>query len=133
MATREIFHIKHWNNKWIPKDSANVSTFAKPLDERLKFCINLYGKGDPSASGLNEGTILDLLELEDKGYDTFLVTTYTSGEIYWCKTSELHHFAAMHGLIPQYSRTYGEPFCWIPTGWLKPISALISAPPEVIK
>ena len=133
MATREVFHIKHWNKKWIPKESGNVSNFAKPLDERLKYAIRLFGKADPSASGINEGTLIDLLEIEDGGYETFLVTTYNSGEVLWCKASVLHNFAAMHGLIPQYSRTYGEPFCWIPTGWLKPISSLVAAPPEVVK
>jgi hypothetical protein len=133
IATREIFHIKHWNNKWVPKDSSKVSEFAKPLDERLKYCIRYYGEGDLSASGINEGTLLDLLEIEDRGYDTYLVTTYKSGEVLWCKTSDLNKFAAMHGLIPQYSQTYGEPFCWIPTGWLKPINVLVAAFPEVIK
>lgn len=132
METREVYHVKHWNQKWIPKDSTLVSDFAKPLDERLKFCINKFGNGDLSASGINEGTLIDLLENEMKGYETFLVTTYTSGEIYWCRTIDLYIFASIYGLIPQYSSSYGEPFCWVPTGWFLTLDQLKKSPPEVV-
>jgi len=132
-ATREIFHIKHWSKKWVPKESSNVSEFAKPLDERLKYAIKLYGKGDPSASGINEGTLMNLLEIEGSGFETYLVTTYSSGDVLWCKVAELYNFASMYGLIPQFSMTYGEPFCWIPTGWLKPLSMVVAGPPGLVR
>ena len=129
--TREIFHVKHWTQKWIPKDSSEVSEFAKPLDEKLKYAIRQFGRGDLSASGLNEGTMLDLLAHQEEGRESFLVTTYSSGDILWCRVDEMYLFATRYGLIPQYSRTYGEPFCWIPTGWFKVLDKVVRGPGAV--
>lgn len=115
----DVYHVKYWTNRWIPKDSSRVSDFAKPLDEKIKTAIKTFGNGDLSASGINEDTLLDLLDISQKGYQTYLITIYQSGEILWCRAEELYYFCTRYGLIPQFSHTYGEPFCWVPTGWLK--------------
>ncbi|HOD03932.1 MAG TPA: hypothetical protein PKH92_02700 [Anaerolineaceae bacterium] len=130
--SREIYHIKFWSERWIPKASSRVSEFARPLDECLKFAIRCFGNGDPSASGLNESTLLELITLNSEGYETFLITQYKAGDVLWCRVDDLYGFVTQHGLLPQFSQTYGEPFCWIPTGWLKSFHSLISAFPEVI-
>jgi len=129
----EIYHVKYWTKRWLPKDSSKVSDFAKPLDEKLKMSIKLFGNGDNSASGLNENTLLDLLELSKKGYQTYLITIYQTGEILWCRAEELYYFSSRFGLIPQFSSTYGEPFCWIPTGWLKNFEEVVINYPGTIK
>jgi len=129
--TGEIFHVKYWNKRWTPKPSEKVSDFAKPLDERIKYAIKTFGEQDDSASGLNESTLLELLDLSEKGHKTFLITIYRTGEILWCRVDELYYFATQHGLIPQFSQTYGEPFCWVPTGWLKEFENVIRNYPEL--
>lgn len=131
--TKEIYHVKFWSKRWIPKKSSQVSEFARPLDERLKFAIRRFGSGDVSASGLNEDTLLDLLDSAAEGYEAFLVTIYKSGEVLWCRADDLYGFVTRHGLIPQFSETYGEPFCWVPTGWLKTFQDPLSAPPGVAR
>lgn len=130
--SREIYHIKFWSKRWIPKDSSKVSAFARPLDERLKFAIRTFGNGDLSASGLNEDTLLELIALNSEGYETFLVTQYKEGDVLWCRADDLYGFVTRHGLLPQVSQTYGGPFCWVPTGWLKPFENLLSSPPRVV-
>ena len=130
--SNEVYHFKYWTSKWIPDDSKNIrKEHARLMDERLKFVLKNFGNEDLSASGLNLETMLDLLDLAIKGYNTYLITCYASGEIYWAEMLNLYNFCTTYGLIPPYKTTYGEIFVWIPTGWLSPISSPRISLPEL--
>jgi len=135
-TTREVYLIKcRLQGRWIPKDSSKVSEFGKELDERFKFIVRTFGNGDPSISGLNEDTILDLVDLETQGYTCYLVTIFPkSGEIFWCHAFEAYDLVMRYGALPQHSfqGLSGQTFCSIPTGWMKKWDEVIVAPPAVI-
>src|SRR5690606_19014050 len=122
-STKEVYHIKcRPRGRWIPKDSSKVSEFGKELDERYKYMIRVFGNGDPSISGLNEDTMLDLLELEQQGYTPYLVTIFPqTGEVLWCHAYEAYNMIMRHGSLPQHSfqGMEGSTYCSIPTGWMK--------------
>ncbi len=129
--SREIYHVKYWSKRWIPLDRSKVYDFAQPWNERLKYVLDSYGNGDPSVSGINESTLVDLLGLRKDGYEAFLITIYQTGEILWCRVDELYDFVTQYSLIPEYSRNYGEPFCWVPTGWMREWADVLVAPPAL--
>jgi hypothetical protein len=133
-SSREIYHIKcRPRGRWIPKSSDQVSAMGKALDERYKFIIKNFGKGDPSISGVNEDTMLDILESEAKGYIGYLVTIYPqTGEILWCRVNDAYEFIMTYGTLPQFSfqGMQGMTFCSLPTGWMKKWNALLISYPE---
>lgn len=128
----EVFHLKYWTQKWVPLQDNKIYDFAKPWNDRLKYTIKTFGHGDISASGLNESTLIDLLEISNQGSFVHLVTIYSNGEVLWCNVRDLYDFATEFALIPEYSQNYGEAFCWIPTGWLKRMESLVEAVPAII-
>lgn len=131
--SREVYHIKcRPKGRWIPKDSSRVSDFGKELDERYKFLIRTFGNGDLSISGVNEDTIIDLLEMESQGYTPYLVTIFPqTGEILWCHAYEAYDMVMRYGTLPQQSLKgmEGMTFCSIPTGWMKKWTGVIVAFP----
>lgn len=133
----EVYHIKcRPRGRWIPKESSQVSEFGRALDERYKFVIRTFGNQDPSISGVNEDTIIDLLEMEDKGYRAYLVTIYPqTGEVLWCHAFEAYDLVMRYGTLPQQSfqGMEGMTFCSIPTGWMKKWQDVLVAPPEVVR
>jgi len=133
--TDEVYHIKcRPRGRWIPKDSSRISSLGKELDARYKFLIRVFGSGDPSLSGLNEDTMLDLLELESQGYKPFLVTIFPqTGEFLWCHAFEAYNMIMRYGTLPQLSfqGMQGMTLCSIATGWMKHWSKPIAGFPEV--
>ncbi len=136
-TTKEIYHIKcRPKGRWIPKDSSQVSSFGKELDERYKHLIRTFGNGDPSISGISEDRILDLLEMEAEGYKPYLVTIFPrTGEVLWCHVSEAYDMVMRYGTLPQFSfqGVEGMTFCSIPTGWMKKWGEVIVAPPTMVQ
>jgi len=134
--SREVYHIKcRPRGRWIPKDSSKVTNFGKELDDRYKYLIRIFGKGDLSISGVNEDTILDLLEMESQGYTPYLVTIFPqTGEILWCHAYEAYDMVMRYGTLPQQSfqGMEGMTFCSIPTGWMKKWEGLESAFPTLV-
>jgi len=135
-TTQEVYHIKcRPRGRWIPKDSNQMSELGKELDERYKYLIRVFGNGDRSLSGLNEDTMISLLELEAQGYTPYLVTVFPqSGEILWCHAYEAYDMIMRYGTLPQISfqGMDGMTLCSIPTGWMKKWDEVIVAPPAVI-
>lgn len=135
-TTQEVYHIKcRPRGRWIPKDSGKMSEFGKELDERYKYLIRVFGNGDPSLSGLNEDTMISLLELEAQGYTPYLVTVFPqTGEILWCHAYEAYDMIMRYGTLPQVSfqGMSGMTLCSIPTGWMKKWDEIIVAPPTII-
>ena len=133
--SREVYHIKcRPRGRWFPKDSSRVSDFGKELDERYKFLIRTFGNEDRSISGVNEDTILDLLEMESQGYTPYLVTIFPrTGEILWCHAYEAYDMVMRYGTLPQtsFQGMSGMTFCSIPTGWMKSWRGVTVAPPMV--
>lgn len=70
-----------------------------------------------------ETTLIKLLELTEQGIETFLVTIYGNGEVYWCKVRDFYEFATRYGTYQQYSispdMAQSLPYR-VPTGWMKP-------------
>lgn len=134
--TGEVFYIIcRPKGRWIPKDSSQVSDMAKPLDSRLKHMIKLFGNEDKSISGLNEDSLIWLLELVEIGRQGYLVTIFPkTGEFLWCSAEEAYAMVMRYGSLPQLSLKglAGQTMCSIPTGWMKPFSRLRIGPPEFI-
>jgi hypothetical protein len=122
-TTNEVYHIKcRPRGRWIPKDSTSVSPLGKELDLRYKFLIGIFGAGDPSLSGLNEDTMIDLLLLEEGGHTPYLVTIFPqTAEFLWCHAFEAYNLIMRYGTLPQMSfqGMHGMTLCSIPTGWMK--------------
>jgi hypothetical protein len=136
-ASKEVYLIKcRMQGRWIPKDSKDVSDFGKMMDERYKFMIRTFGNGDPSISGVNEDTILELLQMEEQDYTPYLVTIFPkTGEILWCHVRDAYNMVMRYGALPQtsFQGLTGQTFCSIPTGWMKPWGELKVSPPLVIE
>ena len=134
-ATKEVYHIKcRPRGRWIPKDSSQISEVGRELDERYKYLIRVFGNGDPSISGFSEDRILDLLEMENQGYTTYLVTLFPkTGEVLWCHAYEAYDMVMRYGTLPQLSfqGIEGMTFCSIPTGWMKKWQEVVFEPPSV--
>lgn len=135
--TGEMFYIIcRPRGRWYPKPTEEVSKFARPLDERLKFMITTFGKEDASISGLNEDSLLWLLGLAGEGLRAYLITLFPStGEILWCSAQDAYDMVMRYGVLPQLSRKglEGQTMCSVPTGWMKPWTEVKMAPPEVVK
>jgi hypothetical protein len=134
--TKEVYHIKcRPKGRWYPKNSDEMSELGKELDERYKFLIRVFGNGDGSLSGLNEDTMIDLLELEAQGYTPYLVTVFPkTGEILWCHAYQAYDMIMRYGTLPQISfqGMSGMTLSSIPTGWMKKWEDVIVAPPTVV-
>jgi len=134
-TTGEMFYIIcRPRGRWYPKSTEKVSEFARPLDERLKFMIATFGREDGSISGLNEDSLLWLLERAGQGLRSYLVTIFPkSGEILWCSAQEAYDIVMRYGALPQMSRKglEGQTMCSVPTGWMKPWMDLKVAAPSI--
>jgi len=135
--TGEIFYIIcRPRGRWYPKSTKKVSDFARPLDERLKFMIATFGREDRSISGLNEDSLLWLLELSGQGLRSYLVTIFpATGEILWCSAQEAYDIVMRYGVLPQMSRKGldGQTMCSVPTGWMKQWLDLKTAGPSILE
>lgn len=131
-TTQEVFIVKYWNEKWVP--STRISDFAKDLDERYRYTIRNFGDDDPSATSMNADLLLQLIELNEKGYDCYVVTIYACGEVLFCSAREMYEFATRYGTLQQYT---SDPSLQdalslrVPTGWLKRWAEVISGPPAI--
>lgn len=131
-TSREVFIVKYWNEKWIP--STRISNFARDLDERYRFAINTFGNEDASATSMNADLLVKLLELDEKGYDCYVVTIYSCGEVLFCSAREMYEFATRYGTLQQYT---SDPYLQdalslrVPTGWLKRWTEVESGPPAI--
>ena len=135
--TGEIFYIIcRPKGRWFPKPTEKVSEFARPLDERLKYVINVFGQGDDSISGLNEDSLIWLLQRADEGLRAYLVTIFPpTGEILWCSAQDAYDLVMRYGILPQHSRKglEGQTMCSVPTGLMKKWMDLNVSFPEVVK
>jgi hypothetical protein len=120
----EAYLVTFWRNKDARiKDSSQVSDAGKELDERLKFAIHTFGENLYQMTQCKEQTLLRLLDLLEKGVETFLVTIYGDGDIFWCKARDFYEFATRYGTYQQFSATSDMAMSLpyrVPTGWMKP-------------
>ena len=134
-TTGEVFHVKiRTQGRWIPKARSQVGAAGQPLAERYEFVIGAFGQDDASLSGLNEDTVLQLLDLEEQGYRPFLVTIFpTEGEVRWLPIDELYGFVIAYGTLPQksFQGNDEQTFVSFPTGLMHAWDGLVIGPPAV--
>jgi hypothetical protein len=118
------------------KASSKMSEFGRELDERIKFTTATFGNGVSQMTQCKEPTLLKLLELDEQGIETFLVTIYSNGDVFWCKARDFYEFATRYGTYQQVSRTpdmaQSLPYR-VPTGWMLPWTRkdIIVGPPAL--
>jgi hypothetical protein len=120
----DAYLLTYWKSRadllW---DSSQVTQEFKELDSRLKFTINTFGNGLTQMTQCKETTILHLLELEEKGLTTFMVTAYSNGDVFWIRTRDFYEFSTRYGAYQTFFRNpelaLGLPYR-VPTGWLLP-------------
>lgn len=121
--TSEAYLVMFWREKNAQiKDSSNVSSVGKELDERLKFAMYTFGGDVRQMTQCKEPTLLRLLEMSEHGIETFIVTIYADGDTYWCNARDFYEFATRYGTYQQFSatpdRAQSLPYR-VPTGWMK--------------
>lgn len=127
----EVFHLKFSKQLFQPRE--NVVGGAADLDNKLKFATKHFGNGDNSLNGIDEDLLVELLELEANGYQTYFVTVMSDGRVLWRTGREAYEFVQRYDTIAHYPRSYSQPICYIPTGWLVNRSNIISNPPTLLK
>ncbi len=122
----EIYHIKYQKTEHMPLADNEIRS-AHLENERLKYVIKIFGKGNKTDIGINENVIFDLLELESKlGYNCYLLnavgaSSVHKGEsvIYWSKAKDFYSFTMNWGTAIYNSSAYGGTVFLVPSGWMK--------------
>lgn len=135
---KEAYLLTFWRQKAANiKESGAVSVVGRDLDERLKYARRVFGGNEPEMTQCKENTLLELLELESReGFETFLVTMYACGDVYWCPARQFYQFATRHGTYQQFAATpdmmRSLPYR-VPTGWMRVWQArdLLRRPPAL--
>ncbi len=104
-------------------DSDRVTEEFRNLDERLKLAIKIFGQGVNQMTQCKELTLLHLLNLNNEGYQTFMVTVYSNGDAFWARAIDFYEFSTRYGTYQEFFRSaelaYGLPYR-VPTGWMIP-------------
>jgi hypothetical protein len=136
---KEAFLVTFWRNKTANiKSSVKVSSVGQELDKRLKDALQDFGLNEAEMTQCKEETLMTLLELEySESFETFLVTIYACGDVYWCRTQDFYQFATRHGTYQQFASSpdmmRSLPYR-VPTGWMHRWEArnLVKNPPAVL-
>lgn len=105
------------------KRTAQVSNKGSALDERLKFASNTFGEGLVQTTQVKETTLLKLLEIAESGIESYLVTAYSNGDVFFANARAFYQFATRYGTYLQFSRDpnmmQSLPYR-VPTSWMTP-------------
>jgi hypothetical protein len=125
----EVFHLKFSKKLFQPRET--VVGGAADLDKKLKFAIMHFGSGETTLNGINEDLLLDLIEIETKGFQTYFVTVMADGRVLWRTAREVYEFVQRYDTIIHFPKAFEQPVCFVPTGWLINKSNIVSAPPKL--
>lgn len=126
----EVYHLK-FSKKLIeprPKTPGNNSD----LDEKLRLAVRYFGNGENTLNGIDEDLLLELIEIESKGYQTYFVTVMSDGKVLWRTGREAYEFVQRYDTIIHFPQAFQQPVCFVPTGWLINKSNVISGPPKLV-
>jgi len=133
------FQVKYQKSEHMPLADHEIRSAHKE-NERLKYAIRSFGKGNDTDIGINENVLFDLINVEEKsGLPTFLLNAVgeskvysQESKIYWCRAREFYEFSMCWGTVIFNSSAYGGTVYLVPTGWMKLWSNPISAPPSLM-
>lgn len=107
-------------------DSSRVTDEFRALDQRLKLTLRIFGRGINQMTQCKESTLLHLLEMENHGFTSFMVTVYSNGNVYWSRARDFYEFATRYGTYQEFFKNpelaVGLPYR-VPTGWMTPWEA----------
>jgi len=126
----EVFHLKFSKKLFQPRD--NVVGGAADLDKKLKFAIMHFGNGETTLNGINEDILIELVDIESKGFQTYFVTVMADGRVLWRTAREVYEFVQRYDTVMHFPKAYEQPVCFVPTGWLINKSNVISGPPKLV-
>ncbi len=126
----EVFHLKFSKKLFQPRD--NVVGGAADLDKKLKFAITHFGSGETTLNGINEDILIELIDIESKGFQTYFVTVMADGRVLWRTAREVYEFVQRYDTVMHFPKAYEQPVCFVPTGWLINKSNVISGPPKLV-
>ena len=129
-ADSEVFHLKFSKKLFQPRD--NVVGGAADLDKKLKFAIMHFGNGETTLNGINEDILIELVDIESKGFQTYFVTVMADGRVLWRTAREVYEFVQRYDTVMHFPKAYEQPVCFVPTGWLINKSNVISGPPKLV-
>jgi hypothetical protein len=129
--TGEVYHLKFTKSGYKPKDSDRVSTAAKELDEKLKFAIRTFGRGNDTLNGIDEDLLLHLVDLMGKGFLCYFVTILSDDTTLWCRADNFYEFVMRYDTFFKFPKT-NVPVCEVPMGWLLPWDDPIIEFPNII-
>ena len=112
------------------KPASELSKAARELDEKLRFALRNFGRGDDSLNGLNEDIVLDLLQFTEKGIDVFYVTVMSDGSVYVSSIIDFYNFVMRYDTFFKFPRS-NVPVCEVPTSWMRRWTKVVEAPPSV--
>ncbi len=127
----EVYHLK-FSKKLIeprPKTPTNNSD----LDEKLRLAVKYFGNGENTLNGLDEDLLLELIEIENTGQQTYFVTVMSDGRVLWRSGREAYEFVQRYDTIIHFPKAFQQPVGFVPTGWLINKSNLIIGLPNILK
>lgn len=137
-TTNEIYHLKYTKNAFRPDPDKQGP--ARELHLKLHFAINTFQNRSinsllPSEVGtlvgIDEDLILNLIELENKGHKTIIVTVLERGISLWVPGYDFYSFVMRYDTFIKFPRS-GVPVCYAPTGYFLAWGLPIQAYPEIM-